>query len=237
MPNRKIKHIIAKIVGANDEETLDVYDVDAIHTDRIVTNLTTNSDDYVLSASQGKVLNDRFGDSVVGIRSYLASGSDLNNATTIGIYTLAGSYSYTNLPENVTYGTLCVFRPTISGTYVFQIICPCSSGNIYCRGSVNNGGTWSDWRRFVGSDELASQVIYDETTTSLTLPANDTTGTAYTLTVPSDTRYNWRLTAVSTGSRYTHCFSYSAGGSTVIGNLSSVSVTASIKAYWIGVKK
>lgn len=58
MPNRKIKHIVAKLVGASTEETLDVYDVDAVHTSDVANNLTTTSEGYVLDARQGKALND-----------------------------------------------------------------------------------------------------------------------------------------------------------------------------------
>lgn len=58
MPNRKIKHIVAKLVGASTEETLDVYDVDAIHTDKIYNALDQTAAGYVLDARQGKALND-----------------------------------------------------------------------------------------------------------------------------------------------------------------------------------
>lgn len=58
MPNRKIKHIVAKLVGASTEETLDVYDVDAVHTDKIYNGLDQTTDGYVLDARQGKALND-----------------------------------------------------------------------------------------------------------------------------------------------------------------------------------
>ena len=58
MANQKVKHIIAKLVGQSTESTLDVYDVDAVHTDKIANNLTTTSSGYVLDARQGKALND-----------------------------------------------------------------------------------------------------------------------------------------------------------------------------------
>lgn len=75
MPNRKIKHIVAKLVGAATEETLDVYDVDAIHTDKIANNLTTTDSDYVLGASQGKVLNDSISESIGDLKTPIASYS------------------------------------------------------------------------------------------------------------------------------------------------------------------
>lgn len=58
MPNRKIKHIVAKLVGASTEETLDVYDVDAVHTDKIYNGLDQTTSGYVLDARQGKALSD-----------------------------------------------------------------------------------------------------------------------------------------------------------------------------------
>ncbi len=52
MPNRKIKHIVAKLTGASEEETLDVYDVDAVHTDKIYNGTNQSSSGYVLDARQ-----------------------------------------------------------------------------------------------------------------------------------------------------------------------------------------
>lgn len=60
MANKKIKHIIAKLVGSSTEETMDVYDVDAVHTADVINNLTSNTEaakKKPLSAYQGYVLN------------------------------------------------------------------------------------------------------------------------------------------------------------------------------------
>ena len=60
MANKKIKHIIAKVVGSSTEETMDVYDVDAVHTADVINNLTSNTEaakKKPLSAYQGYVLN------------------------------------------------------------------------------------------------------------------------------------------------------------------------------------
>ena len=58
MANKKIKHIIAKLLGETTEETLDIYDESALHATDIVDNLTSNDATKVLSAKQGKALND-----------------------------------------------------------------------------------------------------------------------------------------------------------------------------------
>lgn len=68
MANQKVKHIIAKLVGQSTESTLDVYDVDAVHTDKIANNLTTTSSGYVLDARQGKALNDSLTNSLHGVK-------------------------------------------------------------------------------------------------------------------------------------------------------------------------
>lgn len=75
MPNRKIKHIVAKLVGATTEETLDVYDVDAIHIDKIANNLTTTTSGYVLDARQGKALSDSISESIGDLKTPIASYS------------------------------------------------------------------------------------------------------------------------------------------------------------------
>ena len=95
MPNRKIKHIVAKLVGASTEETLDVYDIDAVHTSDVVNNLTTTNAGYVLDARQGKALNDSLS---AFLPNAWTSGVNMNNLTTPGIYML--STSITNSPVN-----------------------------------------------------------------------------------------------------------------------------------------
>lgn len=67
MANKKIKHIVAKLLGETTEETLDIYDESALHATDIVDNLTSNDATKVLSAKQGKALND----SLANISNYL----------------------------------------------------------------------------------------------------------------------------------------------------------------------
>ena len=69
MANKKIKHIVAKLLGATTEETLDIYDESALHATDIVDNLTSTDATKVLSAKQGKALND----SLATVTSSLAS--------------------------------------------------------------------------------------------------------------------------------------------------------------------
>lgn len=58
MANKKIKHVIAKLLGEDTTETLDIYDESALHAENIQNNLTTTEEGYALDARQGKALQD-----------------------------------------------------------------------------------------------------------------------------------------------------------------------------------
>lgn len=99
MANKKIKHIVAKLLGATTEETLDIYDESALHATDIVDNLTSTDATKVLSAKQGKALNDS------KVSSITASGTTVTykNAagTTLGTFTTQDSNTW-NLANNLT---------------------------------------------------------------------------------------------------------------------------------------
>lgn len=58
MPNRLIKKITAKLVGAATAETFDIYDDTAVHRDAVTQSLTITNEGYVLDGRVGKTLND-----------------------------------------------------------------------------------------------------------------------------------------------------------------------------------
>lgn len=110
MANKKIKHIIAKLVGSSTEETMDVYDVDAVHTADVINNLTSNTEaakKKPLSAYQGYVLNNNL-TAIDMFRSGTSiSNCDLNDMLTVGkYYSINGSASstITNKPSQVAAG-------------------------------------------------------------------------------------------------------------------------------------
>ena len=117
MPNRKIKHIVAKLVGASTEETLDVYDVDAVHTSDIANNLTTTNEGYVLDARQGKALND-----------------SLANRALTNITKSEMSY-YTDGITNMTYGIWY-----LPNGYRYQLVCRADGRLVY---QQYDGTTWT----------------------------------------------------------------------------------------------
>lgn len=58
MANRLIKKITARLTGASTAETFDIYDDAAVHSTDVVDALTSTDATKVLSAKQGKALND-----------------------------------------------------------------------------------------------------------------------------------------------------------------------------------
>lgn len=83
MANKKIKHIVAKLLGETTEETLDIYDESALHATDIVDNLTSNDATKVLSAKQGKALNDSLTIQVNETPSYTSGANAYVNSITI----------------------------------------------------------------------------------------------------------------------------------------------------------
>lgn len=55
---RKVKHIIAKLLGSSTEETLDVYDVDAVHKADVTSSTVVTEAGKVLDARAAKTLRD-----------------------------------------------------------------------------------------------------------------------------------------------------------------------------------
>lgn len=93
MANRLIKHIVAKLVGASTEETFDIYDESALHSTDIVDNLLSTDATKVLSASQGKALNDSLENALSLINTF-PSGVAPSEWT--GNYTNTFSYDFSN---------------------------------------------------------------------------------------------------------------------------------------------
>lgn len=86
-------------------------------------------------------------DSAIGLeRGSVASGTDLNNVTTMGVYILSSSSTYTNAPA--TYGILEVVVPYIDSTnYMIQRLTTTSA--IYIR--YRSSGSWLAWKTLTAS--------------------------------------------------------------------------------------
>lgn len=106
MPNRKIKHIIAKLVGASTEETLDVYDVDAVHTDKIYNALDQTAAGYVLDARQGKALNDSLNNIALFNFSWTPNGANTTQLLDVNISSLGLTDVSEIVSMNVYVGTI-----------------------------------------------------------------------------------------------------------------------------------
>lgn len=154
MANKKIKHIVAKLLGESTEETLDIYDESALHATDIVDNLTSTDATKVLSAKQGKALNDSIGtlsstitstkNSLDKIIGFLYPVTDLNDATTTGVYKYDGYTSHR--PDN--FGVCAVFSTNTTATgnmWYFQVAFATTANNkIYYRQKVNTAA-WTNW--------------------------------------------------------------------------------------------
>lgn len=154
MPNRKIKHIIATLVGASQQETMDVYDVDAVHKDDIKNDLlTTVTKTYALDAAQGKVLNDKI--QAVHDHIYagkLADGTDLNDVKDAGIHLVPSGGHYMNCPHmvdgsEVAWGfleVLCAFdasNPTTMQRFY-------QNSRVWTRFYNPDSGNWFTWTMY-----------------------------------------------------------------------------------------
>ena len=145
MANKKIKHIIAKLVGSSTEETMDVYDVDAVHTADVINNLTSNTEaakKKPLSAYQGYVLNNNFNDSLSrsNIQSLAYRGEQTSgdaNDMADGIRYFPGSS--TNVPEQY-----CIIVQWGTSTYKVQIAVSMVTPNKLYQRRYGNAG-WSSW--------------------------------------------------------------------------------------------
>lgn len=89
---RKVKHIIAKLLGSSTEETLDVYDVDAVHKSDVTTSTVVTEAGKVLDARAGKTLRDLITAETERVNNTILTsipivqtiGSDANNAIISG---------------------------------------------------------------------------------------------------------------------------------------------------------
>ena len=155
MPNRKIKHIVAKLVGASTEETLDVYDVDAVHTDKIKNDLVTSTAGYVLDARCGKTLADQLNKfNLTTSSSSVAltpstTWADSSGVQTMG--TISSSYPIRwslNSDRSIgkIYGQVRISNLVGSGGRMwFQTpIVVASTGSAYQIAGVMSGAFWKD---------------------------------------------------------------------------------------------
>ena len=80
-------------------------------------------------------------------KSSLATGSDLNQVISSGVYMLSGSNSYTNLPAGITYGILEVIKTHMDAGWVLQRL---NVGpEMYSRFSTNRGASWGAWLKYL----------------------------------------------------------------------------------------
>lgn len=154
MANKKIKHIVAKLLGATTEETLDIYDESALHATDIVDNLTSTDATKVLSAKQGKALNDSITSSLSSQSSRISalegdsvrvrdpgSTSNANSFRTPGWYYKAG---WTNTPSTVgATGYLLVLGHYSSNSFAKQFYTTYSHNVLFMR--TLNDGSWNSW--------------------------------------------------------------------------------------------
>ena len=142
MANKKIKHIIAKLLGETTEETLDIYDESALHATDIVDNLTSNDATKVLSAKQGKALND----SITSTNSALTNG--LASKLNASVFTLVSFTNFKIFPEYNESNNL--WRCTLEFTF--------SSGSKYCLRFTTGSNTKTLVLDYYGSGGVFSRI-------------------------------------------------------------------------------
>lgn len=92
---------------------------------------------------------------LAGIKGVLASGTDLDNVTAPGFYLLSGSYSYSNLPSGMNFGTLEVVRPNRNNmNFLVQRI---STSSILVQRFYSNS-KWYTWSHIIASEDLANNL-------------------------------------------------------------------------------
>ena len=79
----------------------------------------------------------------VASKGTLANNSDLNDISQGGIYEIAGTYSYSNMPVSQTYGTLIHFNPNTSNSQGFNA--QLFLNNNYAAYRFYANGAWYDW--------------------------------------------------------------------------------------------
>lgn len=125
------------------------------------------STDFLLAATStsnvGKIIQCSYlGDQLAkastssGMYGVLATGSNLNNITAPGVYTLSGDASYSNLPNGITWGILEVTRSGMSGAGSYWIIQTITSrnGQTFKRGKFSSAGSFEDWYELVRRESV-----------------------------------------------------------------------------------
>lgn len=108
---------------------------------RVGANGTTYTTAGDAVRGQYRELNEALVKQTLNVRGYLASETNLNNITDIGIYQLTGNAI--NMPESGDSYYIYVIRQ-LNATALMQIVCS-FGGNIYIRVSFNSGTEWSQW--------------------------------------------------------------------------------------------
>lgn len=121
----------------------------------IVINLTTEDNTKVLSAKQGKILNDKIVNntySLIGGNSIHAN-DDLNDYITVGNYCCQNTIAVgTLLNCPVSYAFIMqVFLPTGSNEYIGQQVKEFYTGKEFYRYMVSSSSTWGEWILLGGS--------------------------------------------------------------------------------------
>ena len=205
MPNRKIKHIIATLVGASQQETMDVYDVDAVHKADIKNNLTTTvTGTYALDAAQGKVLNDE----ITSIHDHiyagtLPNGTDLDDVRDVGSHMVSGSVQYANKPHMpdgtaAAWGILEVLGSRDnSATTVIQVFH--QNNRMWTRFYNPDPGIWYNWTMYNSINDGGYGFTYRTYEYTYSIPENSFINvTADQFTPNVSTPPNWSFFCLRT---------------------------------------
>lgn len=108
-----------------------------------------------------------------GDATAIPANSDLNNYTTPGIYyaLVANASSIANTPYTSTGLRLVVEKNTLSGAAVFQTLYPTSRSHLEFYRRIYEGGSWSSWYKFEGTQVASVQSLNSPLT--LNLSRND----------------------------------------------------------------
>ena len=136
MANKKIKHIVAKLLGETTEETLDIYDESALHATDIVDNLTSTDATKVLSAKQGKALNDSITSNVANLQTRINGKSTVSfTKPTVAV---ANGQTMTKTAGEAYALVFDIGRILISFELAFKCTTSRASGDSVCRFNYNN---------------------------------------------------------------------------------------------------
>lgn len=107
----------------------------------------------------------------------LATGTDLNDINSEGIWFLNGDYTYTNAPA--TYGLFEVLRPHTTGVTMQRLT---TTGAIYYR--YRAGSTWYSWKTVPTKDQVDAKTQVKSTTMTMTI-GQSTDYTTHTASLPT----------------------------------------------------